>query len=335
MKNQTEVSVIIPVYGLNFHIIKTISSLLTQSIKPKEIIIVSDQKSQRDIRVMEDIVLKYRAVAERMGIKIKIISRLGRKGLSSARNLGAREASSEIVAFIDSDCIASKQWIESLLKGYNSPRVGGVGGPIYPISTAPYFAKLVHFTLNQPRVVELENGDVISIAGCNASYRKSLVLKLLFDESVLWGQEDNDFNFRLLANGYELRNVKSALVYHSPRENIIQFMRWRYSLGKSYWLYIKNLYEYPPRIRKVVISWIPRLRWIKLIYILIFPLLLIPPLLAQHKKLPGKVEKIAMFCLEIISEVLHLIGHMRGLREYITKSKYQYPMKLKSTRYAS
>lgn len=52
-------------------------------------------------------------------------------GLSRARNAGLRSAAGAIVAFLDDDCVADSQWLESLLREFSDPRVAAVTGNIF------------------------------------------------------------------------------------------------------------------------------------------------------------------------------------------------------------
>jgi glycosyltransferase involved in cell wall biosynthesis len=177
--NEREVSVIIPVYGLQLGIINTIESLLKQTFQPKEIIIVSDQENEDGMKFMENYIKSYVSKkSSHQRVNVRVISRLGRRGLSSARNLGAHVASGNIIAYIDSDAVASPCWLENLLKGYNtSENIGGVGGPIKPTKNITRFQELVFKALKQPGVI-YEDGKLISIAGGNTSYLKELCLRI-------------------------------------------------------------------------------------------------------------------------------------------------------------
>lgn len=85
-------SIIVPVYNVEEYIEECILSLLRQTLKEIEIIVVNDGTKDKSI----DIVRKFN------DNRIKIINQ-DNKGLSGARNTGLRVARGEFIAFVDSD----------------------------------------------------------------------------------------------------------------------------------------------------------------------------------------------------------------------------------------
>lgn len=55
------------------------------------------------------------------------------RGISSARNLGARNARGEIVGFVDDDVVLFPDWAEQMVRTYDLDSVIGVTGPAYPL----------------------------------------------------------------------------------------------------------------------------------------------------------------------------------------------------------
>lgn len=84
-----EISVIIPTYNRFFFLQRALSSVLLQSKTPKEIIVVDDGSTDDTKRLKNHLHVKYIYQPNR--------------GVSSARNLGIKHASSKWIAFLDSD----------------------------------------------------------------------------------------------------------------------------------------------------------------------------------------------------------------------------------------
>jgi len=89
-------SLVIPLYNKEYSILKCLSSVLAQSIKPSEIIIVNDGSTDRSKEVVEEIISN-----DTTGI-FKLINQPN-GGVSVARNRGVEESSSLYVAFLDAD----------------------------------------------------------------------------------------------------------------------------------------------------------------------------------------------------------------------------------------
>ena len=88
----TKFSVIVPVYNVEEYIAECIESIISQSLKDIEIIVIDDGSKDSSI----DIVRSFNDE------RIKIISK-NNGGLSSARNKGMEYASGKYICFIDSD----------------------------------------------------------------------------------------------------------------------------------------------------------------------------------------------------------------------------------------
>lgn len=89
------ISVIIPVYNAENYIKYTIDSALNQTYKNIEVIVVDDCSSDKSIAIIE----------ESHCSKIKIIKSKLNLGVANARNLGIKNSSGELIAFLDSDDI--------------------------------------------------------------------------------------------------------------------------------------------------------------------------------------------------------------------------------------
>ena len=102
MSTKPEISVIIPVYNASDTIKKSILSVLEQSYKDYEIIIVDDASTDDITTTLNDIDYP----------DLKIIHHKKNRGAANARNTGVKEAKGKYVAFLDSD----DTWMPDKLK---------------------------------------------------------------------------------------------------------------------------------------------------------------------------------------------------------------------------
>ncbi|MBQ7487982.1 MAG: glycosyltransferase [Clostridia bacterium] len=96
------VSVIVPVYQVEQWLPACLDSLLAQSFRDFEMILVDDGTEDGSNRIMED----YQKRDDRIRIVHKVNG-----GLSSARNAGLDVAKGEYIAFLDSDDTAAPNWL--------------------------------------------------------------------------------------------------------------------------------------------------------------------------------------------------------------------------------
>jgi GT2 family glycosyltransferase len=148
---------------------------------------------------------------------------LDRPGMVAARNVGIRNARGEVILFLDDDVIPLPGLIEGHLAAYVDPSVGGVAGRILdPGQTAapPPHPKVfdpadgwrhAHFDHTIP-------GDVMTVRGCNMSFRRDLLVRLGgFDLALAPPysfREDTDMSVRVRAAGYRVRFVPDAALVH-------------------------------------------------------------------------------------------------------------------------
>ena len=95
----TEVSVIIPTYNRADFISECVQSVLAQTLPAREIIIVDDGSTDATYNILND--LGFNSIRTPKTVLRYIFQK--NKGVSSARNLGIKEAKSEYIALLDSD----------------------------------------------------------------------------------------------------------------------------------------------------------------------------------------------------------------------------------------
>lgn len=161
---------------------KTLDSIMSQTRKPDEIIVVDGNSKDGTI----EIVKQY---------PIKLVTESG-LGFGHARNLGVKNAEGDIILFIDSDCYADEKWIEKILPHFSEPKIAGVTGQTKLWNTnhgVARFLACVGGRMDMPTKQRF-----VKIAPTmNLAIRRNIVLEVGgFDESLFRG-EDTELTYKV------------------------------------------------------------------------------------------------------------------------------------------
>ena len=107
------ISVVIPTFNRAEILREALISLAKQTRLPEEVVIVDNNSSDNTKEVAE-------SFSPQLNIKY-VMERT--QGTSTARNTGIKSASGDIIAFIDDDCLADREWLRYLELPFL--RVGG------------------------------------------------------------------------------------------------------------------------------------------------------------------------------------------------------------------
>lgn len=105
MKDNYKISVIVPVYNVEKYLRSCINSLLNQSFREIEIILVNDGSTDNSGEICKEY--------EKNHSNITLINK-DNGGLGSARNAGIKRSKANYIGFVDSDDIVSKYMFEKL-----------------------------------------------------------------------------------------------------------------------------------------------------------------------------------------------------------------------------
>ena len=164
---------------------------------------------------------------------VKIISTPNR-GLSSARNTGMKNASGEIIAYIDDDAYPDPQWLQYLAYAYlNSDHVC-IGGPNISPYEDPFISTCVANAPGGPLHV-LETDEIAEhVPGCNMSFRKESLIKIGgFDPQFRCAGDDVDICWRIQESGETIGFHASAVVWHHRRNSFKAYWKQQKGYGKA------------------------------------------------------------------------------------------------------
>ncbi|AZQ33728.1 glycosyltransferase family 2 protein [Streptomyces cyaneochromogenes] len=121
-----DISVVICVYTEDRweDILAAVSSVRAQSYPALETLLVVDHNEA----LLDRLTKEYKEAAD-----VRVLANAGPRGLSAGRNTGIASSYGEVIAFLDDDAVAERDWLRHFAAGYADPRVMAVGGRTEPI----------------------------------------------------------------------------------------------------------------------------------------------------------------------------------------------------------
>lgn len=180
------VSVVIPTYNHENHVLETLRSVFAQTFTDYEIIVINDGSSDNTARVLRPLVSEG---------KIRYFEQLN-GGQASARNHGLRHVRGEFIALLDDDDLwppDKLEWQVAMLQRSDVPLIGGAvalfktGEPAH-LHLAP--------RVDSMRLAELADGCPFVSPGQTLIRNSALQQIGGFDTSI-WGVDDFDLYLRL------------------------------------------------------------------------------------------------------------------------------------------
>ena len=226
MQSEPLVSVIIPIYKVENYIEKSVKSVIAQSYKNIELILVDDGSPDKSTGIAEK-------VLKENSYPYKLI-RQENKGLGEARNTGVKNSGGDWILFLDSDDIIVKDTVKHLVEATNK-NADLVFSRYNMITSQEDICENMpkgNCTYLSPK--EIQNGFLLRnyvILAAGTLFRR----ELFFKENIFFGKmpwsEDQHFVWRLLAvvNGavfldeplYQYLRRPGSIMTSSSIQNVI------------------------------------------------------------------------------------------------------------------
>lgn len=201
--------------------------MLENAIEVSIIVPVKDESDPYIDRCLESLKKqKYRGSFEILVIKG------GNPAL--ARNLGIKRARGEIIAFIDSDCVAPENWLLDIAGNLrNRVDIAGVGGTNFSPETGPELGKAIDFvyssylgSLNSASLHGPPEPKFVSSLACiNSAFWQNILRKVDgFDEEFDLC-EDTNLGYKVRDAGYALLFTPKVMVWHYRRDTVARFAK--------------------------------------------------------------------------------------------------------------
>ena len=214
-------SVIITSYNEERKISQCLDSLIDQDTDKHFEIIVVDSSRDQTARLIKK---RYPDV--------RLYTFTERKYCGGGRNRGISHARSDIVAFIDADCIAGPDWVDQILAAHQKPYMA-IGGSIdnynkkSSVAWGGYFCEFSRFMPSS------SPGWLMDMAGANISYKRDIFNRAgPFIEGTYCS--DTEFHWRLHRMGERIRFVPEIRITHQSIERLWPFVVHEYHHGRSF-----------------------------------------------------------------------------------------------------
>ncbi|RLF29780.1 MAG: hypothetical protein DRJ99_03325, partial [Thermoplasmata archaeon] len=231
-----DISVVVAVRNEIKYIEKCIKSLYEQDFDGKyEVIVVDGMSDDGTYELLKKLQKKYKFT----------LLRNPKVNAAAGRNLGVKHAKGKLIAFIDGDAYASKDWFSSIKKAFERVDTDGVGGPDLLPDNISFKSKAIGLVMTSPlarggrfnpstqhTMIE-EERFVDHIPTCNLCLKRKIFDSVgLFDESFVKGQ-DLELSYRIRKAGYKLFYSPSVKVVHYRKQTFRSFARQIYKWAKA------------------------------------------------------------------------------------------------------
>jgi len=172
------VSIVVAAYGRREKTLACVRSILAQDVAAAggptrlaiELVFVDDGSPDGTAEAVE-------AVVDRAPFATQVLRNTRNLGANASRNRGVRAARGELIAFLDSDCIADADWIRRLVAPFCDPTVGAASGLVDDLPATNVWELAFRGTHRLPRP-----GDVSRLVIGNLCVRRALLTAHALDE---------------------------------------------------------------------------------------------------------------------------------------------------------
>lgn len=215
-----KVSIIVPIYNVEKYIERCIKSLISQTYRDIEILLINDGSPDDSKTICE----RY----EKIDKRIKLYNKEN-GGLSDTRNYGLKRAKGEYILFVDSDDYIESNTVEVLISEMKKDNLDIVAGNAV-LEADGEDKKYLDITKHDKNkvtngleyYVSSNEADFFQASVCIYMYKRELILEnnLFFEKGIL--HEDEEWTPRVMINAKRVKYI-NFIFYHytASRENSI------------------------------------------------------------------------------------------------------------------
>jgi glycosyltransferase involved in cell wall biosynthesis len=213
------VSIVIPVHNNAASLARTLAAVQQQSYGgPVEIIIVDNNSTDDSVAIAQ-------TLAQDTTRPITITYERAIQNAAATRNRGIAQATGDIIAFLDADCLPTPDWLMQGIAAWRETGCDRVAGDItvYPISAQHSAVALLDL------LYYFNQGQVVQSYGAAMS-GNFLATRRVFDRIGGFNPqfnelEDIEFGLRATAAGVTITYAPAYRVVHPPRTTVAQLWK--------------------------------------------------------------------------------------------------------------
>lgn len=220
-------SVIVPVYNREAEVQDLCDSLLKQTSKDFELILVEDGSTLPCKHIAEEAASK--------GLNVVYYYKEN-EGRSIARNYGMERAKGDYLVFFDSDCVIPPQYFETLARELDANPLDCFGGPDAAHDSFSDVQKAINYSMTSFLTTGGIRGGKVSMEKFtprtfNTGFSKEVYERVGGFREMF--SEDIDMSTRIRQAGFSIGLIRPAYVWHKRRVDMKKFMRQVYVFGMS------------------------------------------------------------------------------------------------------
>lgn len=250
-----KISVVLPVYNCEKYIDRCIDSIINQTYKNFEIILVNDGSTDNSLNLLK----KYKKKDKRI-----ILIDKKNEGVSVARNIAIDRSSGDYITFVDADDYLEKDALETMINLIKKEKVDILRTTYYKIKNDSikfekiiYNGKIKLTPLNKEKIIEsILNQSLHCYLWILLIKRDVIIKNNIFFEKELYVHQDIDYYLSLIINSktiyfsdkltyYYVYNESGSKNLENARRNIISNINLSYilveKLGYNYYNLINIL----------------------------------------------------------------------------------------------
>lgn len=309
MERNMKISFITTVLNEEKTIGRLLDSLLSQSRKPDEIVIVDGGSRDKTVEIVSKFATTHPA------LMIRIIRAKG-TNRARGRNEGIRQSTGDIIAVSDAGCVLEENWLKNITTPFKDLKTDVVAGYYQPVEDNVFQKCLACYTSVVNNKV---NPQTFLPSSRSIAFKKNVWEKAGGYPGNLDYCEDLIFATRLKKNNSKIVFMKIALVYWPQRKNLwqafIQFFH--YASGDvqaSYWPHLKKiaLVYFRYLIGIIMLIYLP------FIYLLISLFVYFSWAVAKNYRYVGKIKALFYLpLLQVTADLAVMVGAIKGILKKI------------------